>query len=194
MRHEVSRSCPDLRKASADSNAAARKPKDSISSFVVLRTDSSSSTTEIRLLATLNAPSNSKYSSVKKDSIGPWWICGHRKENAYNAFVYDAFSGRLLIFHIIHAQPFTFSKAAKAANSGPGPTFQFTLPLETAADQCVIGRRSKTHTRRAGCQSCAGWQLLALCPFLNIVKSTSYLTSPIDFCAFATAGSGFPGT
>jgi hypothetical protein len=30
------------------------------------------------------------YYGVKKKSIGPWWICGHRKENAGSAFVYGA--------------------------------------------------------------------------------------------------------
>src|SRR5215469_8310090 len=53
-RHEVSFSCPALRKFSAESNAAARKPNDSISRVVVLRTDSSSSMTEIKFLATLD--------------------------------------------------------------------------------------------------------------------------------------------
>src|SRR5271165_3870693 len=50
MRHEVSCSWPDFRKSSADSKAAARKPKDSMRNVVVLRMDSSSSTTEIRPL------------------------------------------------------------------------------------------------------------------------------------------------
>src|SRR5215472_9781055 len=54
IRHEVSFSCPALRKFSAESNAAARKPNDSISRVVVLRTDSSSSMTEIKFLATLD--------------------------------------------------------------------------------------------------------------------------------------------
>src|SRR5271154_3753842 len=50
MRHEVSCSWPDFRKLPADSKAAARKPKDSMRNVVVLRMDSSSSTTEIRPL------------------------------------------------------------------------------------------------------------------------------------------------
>src|SRR6516164_3897578 len=54
IRHEVSFSCPALRKFSAESNAAARKPNDSMSRVVVLRTDSSSSMTEIKFLATLD--------------------------------------------------------------------------------------------------------------------------------------------
>src|SRR5580700_10853573 len=74
MRHEVSCKWPDLRKVSADSKAAARKPKDSMSSVVVLRTDSSSSTTEIRFSVTLNSSLTSRYSQRKKESIGRWWI------------------------------------------------------------------------------------------------------------------------
>src|SRR6516164_11816950 len=54
IRHEVSFSCPALRKFSAESNAAARKPNDSMSRVVVLRTDSSSSMTGINFLATLD--------------------------------------------------------------------------------------------------------------------------------------------
>src|ERR1700722_12877693 len=48
MRHEVSCSRPDFRKFSAESKAAARKPKDSMRNVVVLRMDSSTSTNEIR--------------------------------------------------------------------------------------------------------------------------------------------------
>src|SRR5258708_29889891 len=70
MRHAVSCSWPDLRKPSADSNAAARKPKDSMSSVVVLRTDSSSSTTEIRFLATLDSPMKLK---VPSEGEGIYW-------------------------------------------------------------------------------------------------------------------------
>src|SRR5262252_2661541 len=54
MRHEVSFRWPGPRKLSADSKAAARKPNDSMSREVVLRTDSSSSMTEIKFLATLD--------------------------------------------------------------------------------------------------------------------------------------------
>src|SRR6266576_5548959 len=54
MRHEVSFRWPEPRKFSADSKAAARKPNDSMSRVRVLRTDSSSSMTEIKFLATLD--------------------------------------------------------------------------------------------------------------------------------------------
>src|SRR4029077_8754671 len=60
MRHEVSCKWPEFRKVSADSKAAARKPKDSMSSVVVLRTDSSSSTTEIRFFVTLDSLTGQK--------------------------------------------------------------------------------------------------------------------------------------
>src|ERR1700739_3468206 len=55
MRQDVSSSWRDLRKSSADSNPAARNPRDSISSVVVRRTDASSSTTEIKLFDILNS-------------------------------------------------------------------------------------------------------------------------------------------
>src|ERR1700751_2783146 len=93
MRHEVSFKWSELRKFSADSKAAARKPKDSMSSAVVLRTDSSSSTTETRFLATLNPPMSSSYSRKAKESIERWWILRLRKYDAGNAFVYQGFGG-----------------------------------------------------------------------------------------------------
>src|SRR5438105_18436 len=74
MRQEVSCSWPDLRKLSADSNVAARKPKDSMSNVVVLRTDSSSSTTEIRFFVTLDSPLDKRYSQREKESIGRWYV------------------------------------------------------------------------------------------------------------------------
>src|ERR1700733_8553401 len=73
-RHAVSCKWPDRRNVSADSKAAARKPKDSMSSVVVLRTDSSSSTTEIRFSVTLNSSLSSRYSQREKESIGRWSI------------------------------------------------------------------------------------------------------------------------
>src|SRR5215472_909474 len=54
MRHEASCSWPEARNISADSKAAVRKPKDSIRRVVVLRTDSSSSMTEIKFFATMD--------------------------------------------------------------------------------------------------------------------------------------------
>src|SRR5215469_18217269 len=54
MRHEVSFRWPEPRKVSADSKAAARKPNDSMSRVVVLRTDSSSSMTEMKFPVTLD--------------------------------------------------------------------------------------------------------------------------------------------
>src|SRR5690348_14733284 len=54
MRHEASFRLPEFRNISADSKATARKPNDSMSRVVVLRTDSSSSMTEIKFLATLD--------------------------------------------------------------------------------------------------------------------------------------------
>src|SRR5882762_6303362 len=81
MRQDVSFSGPDLRKLSADSKAAARKPKDSMSSVVVLRTDSSSSTTEIRFFVTLNSPLNKVF--PERERI--YWALvdlGHKKDDS----------------------------------------------------------------------------------------------------------------
>src|SRR6266436_5976790 len=89
MRHEVSCSWPEVRKFSADSKAAARKPNDSMSRVVVLRTDSSSSMTEIKFFATLDPPVDPSYLQMDKESIGHWWILRPRKDNAGNAFVYQ---------------------------------------------------------------------------------------------------------
>ena len=96
IRHEVSSSCPALRKFSADSNAAARKPKDSMSRVVVLRTDSSSSMIEIKFFATVHPPMDPSYLEMDKESIGRWWILRPRKDNAGNAFVYEGF-GRAFV-------------------------------------------------------------------------------------------------
>jgi hypothetical protein len=93
MRHEVSFKWPELRKFSADSKAAAGKPKDSMSSAVVLRTASSSSTIETKFLATLNSPMSPSYSRREKESIERWWILRLRKYDAGNAFVYEGFGG-----------------------------------------------------------------------------------------------------
>src|SRR5215469_16006588 len=45
-----------------------------MSRVVVLRTDSSSSITEIRFLVTMNSSLNSTYSPMEKESIGHWQI------------------------------------------------------------------------------------------------------------------------
>src|SRR5260370_6843898 len=73
-RQEVSCSWPDVRKLSADSNVAARKPKDSMSNVVALRTDSSSSTTEIRFFVTLELPTGQK---VFQEGEGIYWGLVH---------------------------------------------------------------------------------------------------------------------
>src|ERR1700746_2353523 len=56
MRQDVSCSRPDFRKLSADWKAVGRNPKDSISNLVVLRMDSSSSTSDMRFFLTSNCP------------------------------------------------------------------------------------------------------------------------------------------
>src|SRR5580704_8149493 len=91
IRHEVSFRWPEPRKFSADSKAAARKPKDSMSRAVVLRTASSSSMTEIKFFATRNPPVDPSYRQMDKESIGHWWILRPRKGNTCNAFVYYGF-------------------------------------------------------------------------------------------------------
>jgi hypothetical protein len=92
MRQEVSCYFSDFRKASADSNVAALNPKDSMSSLVVFRMDSSSSTTEIRFLATSEILTKSKIFRSVKESIRRWCSGSRRKGNVDSAFVYDAFS------------------------------------------------------------------------------------------------------
>src|SRR5579862_1605883 len=82
MRHELSCSWPHLRKLSADSKSNARKPKDSMSSFVVLRTDSSSSITEMRFFVTLKPLIEFK---VFQASNRIYWALvdpGHKKDDA----------------------------------------------------------------------------------------------------------------
>src|SRR5215469_3025482 len=74
MRHEVSCSWPEVRNISADSKAAARKPKDSIRRVVVLRMDSSSSMTEIKFFPTMDPPLDPSYLQMHKESIVHWWI------------------------------------------------------------------------------------------------------------------------
>src|SRR5258706_388169 len=91
MRHEVSFSSPELRNISPDSKAAARKPNDSMSRVVVLRTDSSSSMIEIKFFATMHPPVDPTYPQMDKESIGHWWILRNRRDNAGNAFVYQGF-------------------------------------------------------------------------------------------------------
>src|ERR1700739_3646378 len=98
MRHEVSCSWPDLRKASADSKAAARKPKDSMSRVVVLSMDSFLSPIEIRFRVTSNCLRERK---VFSDGEGINWALVDRasqKGDAGNAFVYEAFLEGLFSF------------------------------------------------------------------------------------------------
>src|ERR1700751_4992503 len=91
IRHEVSYRWPEPRKFSANSKAAARKPKDSMRRVVVLRTDSSSSMTEIKFFATMHPPMDPSSLNVDTESIGRWWIWRPRKDHAGNAFVYQGF-------------------------------------------------------------------------------------------------------
>src|SRR5580704_10135964 len=91
IRHEVSFRWPEPRNFSADSKAAARKPNDAMSRVVVLRTDSSSSMTEIKFFATMNPPVDPSYLQMDQESIGHWWILRPGKDNAGNAFVYQGF-------------------------------------------------------------------------------------------------------
>src|SRR4029077_14040794 len=88
IRHEVSFRWPEPRKVSADSKAAALKPNDSMSRVVVLRTDSSSSMTEIKFFATMDPPMGPSYLQMDEESIGHWWILRPTKRNTGNAFVY----------------------------------------------------------------------------------------------------------
>src|SRR6516162_7830321 len=91
IRHELSFRWPEPRKFSADSKAATRKPNDSMSRVVVLRTDTSSSITEIKFFTTMDPPVDPSYLQMEKESIGHWWILRLRKDNAGNAFVYQRF-------------------------------------------------------------------------------------------------------
>jgi hypothetical protein len=81
-----------LKEFSADSKAAARKPKDSISSVVVLQTDSSSSMIETRFVATANLQLTQDIGRWARNLSGIGWILHPKKDNAGNAFVYEGFS------------------------------------------------------------------------------------------------------
>src|SRR5215469_7271866 len=119
-----------------------------MSSFVVLRTDSSSSTTEIRLLGIVNSRLDSTYACWKKESIGLWWTCMHRKGDADNPFVYDALSGRLLISSIIHEFSRCIHAAVQVARS---PVFHFWQSgIVCLAPNFAAGQRN--------------WPRLRLCP------------------------------
>jgi hypothetical protein len=74
-RHAVLSRVLELRKLSADSKAAARRPNDSMSSLVVLRMDSSSSTIEMRAAAIGNSP---HVETITKASINLLGIGGAR--------------------------------------------------------------------------------------------------------------------
>src|SRR6516225_3719224 len=101
MKHEVSFRWPELRKLSADSKPAARKPNDSMSREVVLRTDSSSSMTEIKFFATMGPPVDPSYLQMHKESIGHWWILRPRKDNAGNALVYQGWGGAFVLLEAL---------------------------------------------------------------------------------------------